>query len=568
VANSDVRFIIAVDDQGAIRKLTETEQALYNLQNTSKATTGIFSALGSQFTRMAAGFATGQFIVDGIRKAFGFLKDAVADCMKESIAAEKIDRALESSLQIIGETSVRAASSLKQYALELQKKTIYDDEAIKSAQTLIIQMRGTTDSLDIATKGAIGLASVFHMDLETAARAVASGFEGNYRQLGLLIPQVRLATTEGEKHAAMMKGLADYYKRAKDDTTTFAGIITQLKNAYQDIQEGIGNFITKNKDVIGTLTGIKDIIEWIERNAKDLPTLIPAGHNIFELIGLGEAYDSFKKISGAAKKANDDYAASWAGITASIVTARSNAIDPLPTIINVLSKEMQKAKAAAEEAFWATTRLLGAGQLRGEPTYGKSQSEVLQGLPKPFSTNQEAWRKQFEWLGITAKKTTDKMSDAFAGFYNSIADGFFRAFEQFKLTAKGFGDFFLNLWKAIRDAFFKIIAEMIAKWVAFQILTGIGSLLGGPIGGGMIKAAEGFKFWAEGFHGVVQRPTLALIGERGPERVDVGPVGSRGGGGETNLTFNIYAYDNSTMASTVRQQIVPILRQVYAHGDL
>jgi hypothetical protein len=38
--------------------------------------------------------------------------------------------------------------------------------------------------------------------------------------------------------------------------------------------------------------------------------------------------------------------------------------------------------------------------------------------------------------------------------------------------------------------------------------------------------------------------------------------------GGANLVFNISALDSSDMEQAVRQRVVPILRNVYAHGGL
>lgn len=578
MATQDVKFIIAVEDAGAIRKLTETERALYDLQNTSKKTGASMSVFGSEWKRLTASFVSGQIIVDGIRKAFGILKGEISAVVKEAIEAEKVDRALEAALTITGQAAGGAAAHFKNYATQLQKQTIYDDEAIKSAQTLMIQMGLSTGVIDKATRGAIGLSAVFGQDLASSARAVALGFQGNYRAIGMLIPAVRQATTEGEKQAAMMKSLGEYYQRAEADVNTFAGRLDQIKNAYNELRGSAGELVINNKAVLTSLEGIKSIIEWLDLQVKKKSAGGGDKKSILDYFGPGAVWNAATSaISGAgeaARKAVDDYANSWEGMAAAVLAARGNVLEPIPILLYKTTKSFGDASSSVKQfiADLNWLRMFGTG-ITGAASTGASSTigGIVGGGLGEIIDSFDQIEGLFENMNIAApvKKETDKMSNQFAGVYNSIADGFTRAFEQFKLTAKGFADFFVAIWEGIKQAFFRIIAEMVAKFVAFRILTGIGGLLGGPIGAGMLAAAGGLKFWAEGFHGIVQQPTLALIGERGPERVDVGPVNSRGGGGvATNINVSIYALDNSDMERAVRQRVVPILKEVYAHGGL
>lgn len=323
MATGDIKYVITVDAAGAVKNVQDFDKAIEALGKGTEGTRGKSQSFGSELTgRLIPSFTAASLAADGIKKALSFVKGELKDTIEASIEAEKVDRALESSLQIVGEAAGGTADRLRGYASELMKKTVYDDEQIKSAQALMITMRGTSDRVDEMTRGAIGLASVFQMDLQSAARAVAQGFEGNYRAIGQLIPAVREAKDESEKHAATMKSLGDYYKRAEDETKTFGGRLIDLKKTYGELKETIGDFTTKNELVLTSLNSLKSIIEWINSNAKQqkigiLPGFegMAQGAAILALLG-AKAKQATENIE-AAKVTTGNYAAVvWSGAQA------------------------------------------------------------------------------------------------------------------------------------------------------------------------------------------------------------------------------------------------------------
>ncbi len=342
---ADVRYVITVDSTGAQKAVETFDQALDRLGKTTTTTKAGVRTFGDEFIKnLVPSFTIATLAADAIRKSFGLVKDGIKDTIDAAIEAERADRALEATVDIVGQAAGGTAKKIKDYANALMQQTLYDDEAIKSAQALIIQMRGTTDQLDRATKGAIGLASVFQMDLQSAARAVASGFEGNYRQLGMLIPAVRQATTEGEKHAAMMKALGDYYKRAESETQTFGGQISQIKKVFNETLEVLGSFVTKNETVLNSLAGLKEIIAWLSRESASFE----GKKSIFDKLitntpALNAILDTLRIAQAKATVENVKYATSWEGVTAAIFAARKTALDPIPEKMLVISKTVDKA---------------------------------------------------------------------------------------------------------------------------------------------------------------------------------------------------------------------------------
>lgn len=71
----------------------------------------------------------------------------------------------------------------------------------------------------------------------------------------------------------------------------------------------------------------------------------------------------------------------------------------------------------------------------------------------------------FERLPEAAGKTTKTIGDYFSGLYNDIASGFGNTIQKWLSGATTFRDFMSGLWGNIKDSFFRMVGEMIAKWV-------------------------------------------------------------------------------------------------------
>jgi len=387
---ADIKYTVTVDDKGAVTSIRRLDEELDKLGAGARTAGKESKSFGQQLTgNLIPAFTAASIAADVIRSGFRFLKNEVRETIGAAIEAEKVDRALEAALAITGQAAGKAADHFKFYASALQRKTKYDDEAIKSAQALMIQMGLSTGVMDQATRGAIGLASVFGMDLEAAARAVAQGFEGNYRTLGMLIPAVRTATTEGEKHAAMLKGLADYYKRAESDVMTFEGKLGLVKKAYNELRETAGKLVIENKNVLESLEGIKSIIEWLDMQAQKASA--EGGgkkKSILDYFGPLAVWKGFSTAIAAtgkeAKKAVDDYAMSWEGLAAAIIKGRM-AIDPLPIITVKTKAAITLLNTAIDAMPWGRHRAemeVAAKQLFEITTVVEGQLPVVAGYSR------------------------------------------------------------------------------------------------------------------------------------------------------------------------------------------
>jgi len=140
--------------------------------------------------------------------------------------------------------------------------------------------------LDAATKGAIGLASVYKTDLQSATTLVGKALAGNYGALSRYGLTVERTATAEEKRASLLSQLLTMYQRAEAEVDTYQGTVTQLSNVYGDLKEKVGEAVTENeefRDILKTITELTSdliesgLVEWVTdiavQSIKSMPML-------------------------------------------------------------------------------------------------------------------------------------------------------------------------------------------------------------------------------------------------------------------------------------------------------
>jgi hypothetical protein len=142
--------------------------------------------------------------------------------------------------------------------------------------------------------------------------------------------------------------------------------------------------------------------------------------------------------------------------------------------------------------------------------------------------------------------------------------GFAQAVGELAVGLRGFQNFFQAVWNAIQQGFANVIAQMVVKFIAglakMKAAQAALGFLGGIFGGifGFLGHLLGLQHG-----GLVTRPTLAMVGEGGPEaviplnRLGAGLWGSGGPGPTIIFQGPSFLDDISTwkMSRTIRQEL-------------
>jgi hypothetical protein len=204
--------------------------------------------LKSSFTNIGRGLAT---LAGSIGAGFGF-----AEIIRSTAEAERSFALLENAVRNNAGAAGQTADQLAETAKALQQVTTFSDEAIQSAQTLLLSFRSiTSDTFDQATEAALDLATALGKDLPSAALLVGKALEDPIKGMNQLARAGVVFSAEqknvieslvktgqaAEAQAILLDELADRFgNAAKAARQNFAGALDGLRNQFGELLEAKG----------------------------------------------------------------------------------------------------------------------------------------------------------------------------------------------------------------------------------------------------------------------------------------------------------------------------------------
>jgi hypothetical protein len=196
--------------------------------------------------------------------------------LQNIIEAQNVTAQLESAIRSTGGAAGRTVKQLGDYAIALQRTSTYSDDAIGSAQGLLLtftKIRGT--EFDAATKATLDLATAMGGDLKGAALQVGKALQDPDRGLQAL---TRSGVSFSEGQQKVIKALYDTGRVAeaqrlilKELEVQFGGSAAAARNtlggALAGLQDEFSNLFEVSRDsssgIIGAINSITDSIpEW------------------------------------------------------------------------------------------------------------------------------------------------------------------------------------------------------------------------------------------------------------------------------------------------------------------
>lgn len=211
-----------------------------------------------------------------------------------------------------------------------------------------------------------------------------------------------------------------------------------------------------------------------------------------------------------------------------------------------LRDEVRKIQDAyGEEGKLSEEQLHRRNTAIGEATakFAAMREEIARGIEEDQST-----RESFEYGWQSA---IDKYVEA-------AGNGSEQARRYFETFAKGAEDALMGFVTTGKLSFRDLANSLIQEFARNEIRNLLGSLFGGKNGGGFGSSILGTLFgglFANGGEPPVGRPSI--VGERGPEMFIpraaglIVPNGGFGGGGSTNVTYNIQAADAASFRNMI-----------------
>lgn len=223
---------------------------------TASATKATSSFFDTTTLGVLKGLASYDLLKKGITLAVGTLKDSV----QAAADSEAVHAQLYAVLKSTGEAAGVTASQALNLADALKQTTAYDDDAILSAENLLLTFTNIgTNVFPQTTQAVLDMATAMHQDLQSTVIQVGKALQDPIQgATALQRVGVRLSASQQEliktfvetNQVAKAQGviLAELNKEfggsAASYADTFAGKLDKLKNAFGDVEKAVGKGIT------------------------------------------------------------------------------------------------------------------------------------------------------------------------------------------------------------------------------------------------------------------------------------------------------------------------------------
>ena len=467
-----------------------------------------FKKTQSAFGKMADGIKKHRKAIGVGLTALGAGITALGVSAVKSAQDEAIGIAqLNVALQNVGTSYDAQAAAIERVIGAQQNKTNFGDEAQREALMDLISVSGDYESAMAALPAVLDLAAGKGMDLSAASTLVAraiSGEESALKRYGVEVEK------GGDATAVITRIMEKFGGQAE----AAADPMVQLKNRVGDLQQEFG------KALLPMLAQLATLLEGVTRRLIEWTTAHPTLTKVLTVVTA--ALGALVLVVGPLLLLLPTMAAS-VGMLSGAFAALSISMGPITLIVLGLTAAIAAGILIWQNWDWIIAKV---GQIF-EWLTGVYKSKLGWLLPagpliKAILFLKDNWKAV--WDGI--KATFKAVTDALVGTFRSV-----------KETILGIWDGMVSGIKSAVNSVVGIINGFIRRINDIKIrVPGVDIPLVGRVGGfsvGMPRIPE-IPTLAKG--GIVNRPTLAMLGERGPEAVV--PLGRGGAGMTINLVIN------------------------------
>ena len=329
-AIANVRITAQDDASGAIRSV---DAALEGLESTAgevgrdlgEASRGIQEV--GEASDQAEG-STGRFVITlgDIIQVARTVKDAIfgavetlIDWANEAGQAELTTRRIETSLRSYGVAAKAVTKDLTDFAESQSHVTTASEDAIKSGIALISAVTKNTDQIKAATLAALEFSAATGVELSTSFTLFAKAAEGNTAALARYGLTIDEALPKSQKFAEVIRQVNEKMGgAAAAQVTTYAGEVKQLGNAWDQVKEALGRFVTDSDTVNSAISGstqalgsLAVIIDGVAKNT--MPDLtdstndatVAFAQNALAALGIGTGLNAATVATEAATAATE-----------------------------------------------------------------------------------------------------------------------------------------------------------------------------------------------------------------------------------------------------------------------
>lgn len=552
---------------------------------------GAFAPISGAISTAFAPLAAVMIGLEGLHKVMGFLESSADVFIQYQEKLHSLEAAVESQGGKWEEFKVQVLAT----ADALKQSTRFSGGEVINALTVMTNMGNNyKDALNN-----VGLVADFaaakNMDLEKAATLLGRAMAGNIGRLAMYLPQIKQLSKEEQDWAHVRQIVNDSFGgRAVQLAGSYADQIEILKNNWAGTKKMIGeailsmtgpgirtaianvkalNELFKPSAAIGTVAATFDMTTTLDQ-LKKVNAALAVMKNQFspeELAGYEKLKDALEKrkavleaietqtqgwkdrldeVEGQLDKLNNkgnwnlQDSLDFTKLTAEAEDLRAKLVEVGEAVEDIAGSSDQGLPEAWQKAY--------LDEIGSELQAGIDAQKAADDALKAEELADKKWREEQEEKRLKmlrdkheeavriAREAAERIRQIWIDLcFEPIREALFTAFnvmfqKGMSLKAK------LNaIWAAIRDAFFRAVADMTARWLAFKAMTMMMGWVSGGTGGETFGVDAGYG----GFNG---GDTVASL--------------PGGGGGGSGLTVNV-TVGNNQVASIIRKQTDFALRR-------
>jgi len=448
---------------------------------------------------------TGQKASFAIKKAavpaalaLGVLADFAGDAVKAFMEDDKAAQLLATSLRNVTGATDAQIKSVEAFITKTSiAAAVSDDELRPALDKLVRGTKSVTKAQDLLSL-ALDISAGTGKDLSAVSDALSKAFNGQLGPLKKLDPALASLIENGATTEEIFAALANTFKGAASTSAdTASGKMKSFSIQMDEFKESVGEAVFPLAEKL--LPKLEKLATWITNNTGLVVGLGLAFAGIATAVlvtnGAMAAWNALALITTAVNAVlATSFTALWVATGVAIIVAIIVALAALQVKFNIFGKAIDALKASFM-AWWGVVQFVFGAV--------KAGFEELATLPATFFKNIKAT------MGFVA----DLIYSPFKAAFNAIA----------------------KLWNnTIGKLSFKV-----PGWVP-------------GIGGSGFDVPD-IPMLAQG--GIVTSPTLAMIGEAGPEAViPLNRAGGMGMGGNT-ITVNVNGGDPNSIVRALQQYV-------------
>lgn len=478
----------------------------------------------------------GHFKEIGIASAAvgGVITAALGSSVKAAIGAETSMTKVRVAVGSMGEAGWKAYDGIMAVAKATVDYGFDDEDAALSVAKLFQRTKDLTKANELHTL-AMDLARAKSIDLTSASDAIGMVLSGNtkiLKQFGVVVDDTKTPMQQLAELQDVIGGSADAYQ------SSIAGLSDTLKVQFGNIQEAVGEkLIPILSELLNRIYPVMNkILDWMEANPKLTQTIVlitaaVGGLMVVLPVVVGFIVALMSPI-GAAIAIIGLLGAAVIALSVLIYTHWEQIKDYIANVLDKILDFFQvawgKIKAFLETVLGAIKFLIAFWLEFVLNLFGTNLEEAITSWRDAWTLIKEIFVAIANWITEFVKK--------WWGEFMVVFNAFSKAFKE------GWSVLWGGVANAVRGPLetVKTLVKEAMNWVISQInsvITKINNVAKKGAGalGVSIPQIDTIPALAEG--GIVTRPTLAMVGEAGPEAVI--PLSRGRGAGAAGMQINI-----------------------------